>query len=96
MKLDLTDISQSSASFGAAKITLTGGVAQGPNIPCRSCIVKPDSANSQPTYISGANPATSNDFPLSAADLPIPIKNLNQLFFYSAQTDAIVRVLWRL
>jgi hypothetical protein len=46
--------------------------------------------------VAGANPATANDYPLPDTDLPIPVKNLNQLFFYSTDLAAKINILWRL
>ena len=98
MKSELYDNSVTGTSFGTALVTLAAGVGQGPDIPCKSCLVIPDSANTAAVYIGASSDVTdAAGYPLPTVDLALPImRNLNQLFFYSTDIDAKIRVLWRL
>ena len=98
MSIELYDNSIASKTFGTAVVTLAAGIGQGPDIPCKSCLVIPDSANTATVYIGASSDVTdAAGYPLPTVDLALPImRNLNQLFFYSTDIDAKVRVLWRL
>ena len=95
-KLDLTDLSESSALFGSCKLDLVAGAGHGPNIPCRSCLVKPAKANTQDVFIRATVALSGDEYPLPPTDLPIPVTNLNKLYFSSSQLDATIHILWRL
>jgi hypothetical protein len=94
--LDLKDLTVNSNSFGTALVTLSNGIAQGPNIPCRTMQMVPDANNTATVYFDGNNSVSANSYPLPNIDLPLAIRNLNQLWFYSTQANAKVHILWRL
>lgn len=97
MSIELYDTSFASKKIDAVLVTLVAGIGQGPNVPCRSCLIKPDSANGAPVFVGGTNPATANSYQLTdGQDTPMPVQNLNELFFYSTNATAKVRILWRL
>ncbi|HBR20291.1 MAG: hypothetical protein UV78_C0006G0018 [Parcubacteria group bacterium GW2011_GWA2_43_17] len=98
MRSELYDNSITGTLFGTALVSLTAGTGQGPNIPCKSCLVIPDTANTATVYIGASSAVTdAAGYPLPSVDLALPImRNLNQLFFYSTDADAKVRVMWRL
>ena len=97
MGIELYDNSIASKTFGTAVVTLSGGAGQGSNIPCKSCLVIPDTSNTATVYVGASSAVDANGYPLPATDLPLPVmRNLNQLFFYSTQAAAKVRILWRL
>lgn len=89
------DLDQVSTSGGTQKITLSSGSGQGSNQVCRSCLVKPDKNNTEDVYVNIGSAADANDMPLDSIAIPIPVDNLNKLYFYSADVDAIVYILWR-
>lgn len=93
--LELDNTAYASKDFGTVKITLAAGVAQGPDKPCRSCVIKPADTNTATVYLGAANPANANNFPLPQMDFPMPVTNLNKLFFYSTDVDAVVSIIWR-
>ncbi|OHB56834.1 MAG: hypothetical protein A2Y07_06900 [Planctomycetes bacterium GWF2_50_10] len=95
-KLELTDISVASASFGAELVTLAGGAGRGSARVCRSCIIKADKTNSQEVMLSNKAAIDGTEYPIGTTDLPIPVTNTNQLFFSSAQLNAKIHILWRL
>ena len=94
-RLDLNDISFASEQFGTKRLSLAAGIAQGPDQTCRSCVIKPADSNTATVYLGAANPATANDYPLPQNDFPMPVTNLNKLFLYSTDIDAVVHILWR-
>jgi hypothetical protein len=95
-KLELTDLSQSSQLFGTAIVTLVNGASRGPSIPCRSCLVKPKKDNTSDVLIGSKAISDRSEYPLSSTDTPVPVTNLNQLYFWSDQLNAQVYIIWRL
>ena len=93
--IELDNTAYASKDFGTVKLTLAAGVAQGPEQTCRSCIIKPADSNTATVYLGAIGPATANDYPLPQNDFPMPVTNLNKLFFYSTDIDAVVHILWR-
>ena len=93
--LELDNTAYSSKDFGTARIMLAAGVGQGPNQPCRSCWIKPADTNTATVYLGPSNPANANNYPLPQNDLPVHVTNLNKLFFYSTDIDAVISILWR-
>ncbi len=83
---------------GTVKITLSEGLGQGndgTSLPCKSCLVKPASANTSDVFVNIGAEADGNDFPLDAGATPIPTDDINNLYFYSTDADAIVYILYR-
>ena len=95
-RLDLNDMSVASNAFAPAIVTLVDGAGRGPDMPCRSCIVKPDKANTNPVLVSNKALVDGTEYPLPDTDLPMPVTNTNQLFFSSVQLNAQIHILWRL
>lgn len=93
--MELTDTKYASQSFGTVKLTLAAGVAQGPDQQCRSCVIKPADTNTATVYLGASSLANANDYPLPQTDFPMAITNLNKLFFYSTDVDAVVSIIWR-
>ena len=88
------NLNRSSLTGGTYKITLSGGLGQGPDKDVKSCLIKPDSGN---TGVVRVNIEASATWGGECSDewLPIPVDNLNKIFFSSTQSDAIVYMLWR-
>ncbi len=84
-----------SNSGGIYKVTLSAGAGQGPNIPCRSCLVKPNSSNTSDVMVNIGTVAYEDRGTLDATWTPIPVSNLSLLHFYSEDDDAIVEILYR-
>jgi hypothetical protein len=93
---DLKDLTVNSGLFGTALVTLSAGIGQGPNIPCRTMQMIPDAGNTATVYLDANNAVSANSYPLPNIDLPLGIRNLNQLWFYSTQANAKIHLLWRL
>jgi hypothetical protein len=85
----------SSSSGGNVTLTLSGGLAQGPDTGCRVCLVKPNAANTEDVTINWSSAADATCGVLDANWCPMPVTNLSVLRFYSADANAIVNILYR-
>jgi hypothetical protein len=86
---------RNSSGGGVYKIQLAAGVAQGPDVDCRSCMVKPSASNSEDVTMNIGSSAYEDRGVMDTTWTPVPVDNLNILYFYSADADAVVEVLFR-
>lgn len=92
----LLDINSSKG--GCVKVTLTSGTGQGnggTSLSCRACIVKPATANTADVTVNIGTAADGDSMPLDDSWNPVPVNDVNLLYFYSTDTDAIVNILYR-
>jgi len=92
-KFDNTSLNTVSPKAGAVKLEIASNKATGPNIDCKSCLVK--YSGTGPVTLNIDDTADVNDFPIETSPIPVPISNLNKLNFYSATNGDIIYILWR-
>jgi hypothetical protein len=82
---------------GILTLTISGNVAVGTDVKCRSAILWTDAADVNMLIDStGAVAADANDFLLLASMyIPVPVSNLKFLRFYGATDTAKVYILYR-
>lgn len=88
-------LNYASSSGGNVQLTLSAGLAQGPDTGCRVCLVKPNADNTEDVTINWSSAADGTCGALDANWTPMPVTNLSVLRFYSADADAIVNILYR-
>lgn len=64
------------------------------SIPCRSCLIKADSGNAGTVYINIGSAATTDSWIVATGAEPIPIDDLNKLYFKGTAAD-VVRIIYR-
>lgn len=81
---------------GSQRVTLSNGVAQGSSQICKYCRVQVADANTEVVRIridtAVTDATTGVEIPSNPVLTPYSISDLNQLYFYSADTDAIVDI----
>ena len=84
-----------STGGGSQRVTLTSGTAQGTTQACRFCRIQAAAANTEVVRIRiGATCGATDGIELPSNPVlnPYSISNLNQLYFYSADVDAIIDI----
>lgn len=85
-----------SAFGGSQRVTLSGGVAQASAQGCRFCRIQVAAANTEVVRIrvdtAVTDGTTGVELPGNPILTPYSISNLEQLYFYSADTNAIVDI----
>lgn len=88
-----------SASGGTQKLTIASNVVSGADQACTSALVTWDGTG--PIYVNEGATADVNDFRLPTESagvgqpLSFPVRNTNQLRFYSGTDGDFVRIFWR-
>jgi hypothetical protein len=84
-----------STAFGTQKLTITDNRVQGTSQACRSCLIHVPSSNSGRVYLANET-ADTNDWlvPVGQA-IPVPVENINELYFYGTSNGDVIYVLWR-
>lgn len=81
---------------GSQRVTLSSGVAQASTQACKFCRVQAAAANTEVVRIrvdtAVTDGTTGVELPGNPVLTPYTISDLNQLYFYSADTDAIVDI----
>lgn len=81
---------------GSYRVQLATNTGQGSDQPCKFCRVQAYSANTSVVRIridtAVTDATTGVELPGNPVLTPYTISNLNQLYFYSAQADAIVDI----
>lgn len=89
-------LSTKSDGGGSQRVTLIGGVAQATAQVCRFCRIQAAAANTEVVrvrMVTAVTDATTGvELPGNPVLTPYPVDNLNLLFFYSADVDAIVDI----
>jgi hypothetical protein len=85
-----------STGGGSQRVTLSGGVAQGAAQACRFCRIQAYSTNSEVVRVrigtAVVNATTGVEIPTNPTLVPYSVENLNLLYFYSADANAIVDI----
>lgn len=99
------------SSGGSVKVTLSSGAGQGnggTSLPCKGCLVQSARANTEVVKVNIGAAASANlgvelgqqgtdsNQQGSCQPLYVPIDNVNKLYFYSADADAIIDILYLL
>ncbi len=88
-------LSTKSPTGGSQRVTLTSGTAQGTTQACRFCRIQAVAGNTEVVRIRiGATCGATDgvELPSSPVLTPYSVSNLNLLYFYSADVDAIVDI----
>jgi len=91
----LNSLSIKSTGGGSQRVTLSGGAAQGSAQACRFCRIQPAAGNTEVVRVKiggAAGAATGVEVPGNPVLTPYSVSNLNLLYFYSADVDAIVDI----
>lgn len=85
-----------SAFGGSQQVTLSSGEGQGTSQECRYCRIQAAAANTEVVRIrvdtAVTDGTTGVELPGNPVLTPYSISNLNQLYFYSADADAIIDI----
>ncbi len=91
-----SELSTKSTGGGSQRVTLSGGVTQAAAQACRFCRVQAYSANTEVVRVrigSAVEDATTGiELPSNPVMTPYSVSNLNLLYFYSVDQDAIVDI----
>lgn len=83
---------------GSQRLTLTAGVGQGTSQACKFCRVQAHSTNTEVVRIridtAVTDGLTGIELPGNPVLTPYTISDLNQLYFYSADANAIIDIEW--
>lgn len=89
-------LSTKSTSGGSQRVTLSGGVAVAAAQACRFCRLQVAAANTEVVRVrigdAVIDATTGIELPGNPVLTPYSISNLNLLYFYSADVDAIVDI----
>lgn len=89
-------LSSISTGGGSQRVTLSGGVAQPSTQACRFCRVQAHSGNTEVVRVrigvAVTDGTTGIELPGNPVITPYTVSNLNLLYFYSADADAIVDI----
>ena len=91
-----SELSTKSSGGGSQRVTLSAGIAQGSAQACRFCRIQAYSTNTEVVRVrigSAVTDATTGiELPSSPVLTPYSVSNLNLLYFYSADVNAIVDI----
>ena len=90
-----TSLSSNSLSGGSQRVALSGGIAQAVARTCKFCRIQCASTNTEVVRVRIGSVCGANDgVELSGNPVltPYSLENLNVLYFYSADIDAIVDI----
>ncbi len=91
-----TDLSRVNKGGGSQRVTLSSGVAQGSSQACKFCRIQVYSTNTEVVRIridtAVTDATTGVEIPTNPTLVPYTLSNLNQLYFYSADANAIVDI----
>lgn len=83
-------------SGGSQRVTLASNVGQGSAQPCKFCRVQPNSGNTAAVRVrigtAITDATTGVELPGSPVLTPYTIDDLNLLYFYSTDADALVDI----
>ena len=89
-------LSQKSTGGGSQRVTLSGGVGQGVAQACKFCRVQAAAANTEVVRVrmvtAVVDGTTGVELPGNPVLTPYSVDNLNLLYFYSADVDAIIDI----
>jgi hypothetical protein len=89
-------VNLNSLSGGSQRVTLSGGLAQATAQACRFCRVQANSGNTAAVRVrigtAITDATTGVELPGSPVLTPYTIANLDELYFYSTDVDAIVDI----
>lgn len=84
-----------STGGGSQRVTLSAGAGQGSAQACRFCRIQPAAGNTEALRVQiggAAGAATGVEVPGNPVLTPYSVSNLDLLYFYSADADAIVDI----
>lgn len=96
LSLDRNSVSGSAKTVtipAGTKIRGGSGTDGSGSVPCRSCLIKVGAA-SVGVYMQIGATAANTDWPLSTTAIPVPIDDLNKLYFLGTAADK-VHILYR-
>lgn len=89
-------LSTKSTGGGSERVTLSGGVAQGTAQECRFCRIQVHSTNTEVVRVRIGTAVTDGltgvEVPGNPVLTPYSVENLNLLYFYSTDANAIVDI----
>lgn len=97
-ELQKESLNMTSTDGGTQRVTLSSGTAQGSSQACKYCRLQCHSDNTAVVRIRIYSAITDGTTGLELAGNPVVtpycVKNVNQLYFYSADATAIVDIEW--
>jgi len=95
-EMQTDSLSTKSTGGGSQRVTLSGGVAQATAQACKFCRIQVYSTNTEVVRVrigtAVIDATTGIEIPGSPVLTPYSVSNLNLLYFYSADANAIVDI----